>query len=89
MISHCANTECAKPLHYLREGRIFVFDMPDTRVETMNGKATNRLGHYWLCGNCARTFTLRQNLVFGVELYAIESGESHVTTAEDLSKIAS
>jgi hypothetical protein len=28
MMNHCANPQCAKPLHYLREGRIFVFDVP-------------------------------------------------------------
>ena len=29
MVNQCANPSCAKPLHYLREGRIFVFDLPD------------------------------------------------------------
>ncbi len=89
MISHCANDECGKPLHYLREGRIFVFDMPDARIETMNGKSANRLGHYWLCGSCAKSFTLRQNLVYGVELFAIETGDSHVAITSNSTKITS
>ena len=26
MVNNCANSGCGKPLHYLREGRIFIFD---------------------------------------------------------------
>ena len=89
MIGHCANNECAKPLHYLRDGRIFVFEMPDVSVETMNGRPANRLSYHWLCGDCAKAFTLRQNLVYGVELCSIKSGESHVTAPGDSTKVAS
>jgi hypothetical protein len=89
MISHCANPQCAKPLHYLREGRIFAFDFPDTNIETATGKPTNRLGHYWLCGDCVGSFTLRQNLVYGVELFRVHSGERQATVMEDLVKAAS
>ena len=32
MVNQCANPKCGKPLHYLREGRIFVFDLPDPDV---------------------------------------------------------
>ena len=27
MISHCANPECHRPLHYLRGGRVYRFDV--------------------------------------------------------------
>jgi hypothetical protein len=53
MVNNCANPQCAKPLHYLREGRIFVFDMPDESVAA-DGKRTRRLEHFWLCGPCSQ-----------------------------------
>ena len=36
MVNHCSNPQCAKPLHYLRDGRIFVFDVP---VQSVGGEA--------------------------------------------------
>lgn len=56
MVSYCANPHCHKPLHYLREGRIFVFEVPDSP----SSKRPHRLEHYWLCGECSQIFTLRQ-----------------------------
>jgi uncharacterized protein YcsI (UPF0317 family) len=58
MVSNCANPNCGKPLHYLREGRIFVFDVP-AGVEG-DGKRTRRLEHFWLCGACAQTMVMQQ-----------------------------
>jgi hypothetical protein len=57
MVSNCANPECAKPLHYLREGRIFVFNVQDSSVETFGEKQTH-LEHYWLCGACSPVFVV-------------------------------
>ncbi len=60
MISCCANPACGKPLHYLREGRIYIFECvvgTDGR-----GKAGQRhLEHYWLCGACIPTLALVQD----------------------------
>jgi hypothetical protein len=55
MVDQCSNPQCAKPLHYLREGRIFVFDVQDP---VDGGKPIHRLEHYWLCGPCAQRFVL-------------------------------
>jgi hypothetical protein len=60
MVSNCANPKCGKPLHYLREGRIFVFDVP-AGAEELNGKRSRRLEHYWLCGECAQTMVMQQS----------------------------
>ncbi len=60
MVSNCANPNCGKPLHYLREGRIFVFDVP-TGIEGPNGKRTRRLEHFWLCGECAQKMVMQQS----------------------------
>jgi uncharacterized protein YcsI (UPF0317 family) len=59
MVNQCANPSCAKPLHYLREGQIFVFDLsdPDLPVPSSGGRA-RRLQHFWLCGPCSETMVL-------------------------------
>jgi hypothetical protein len=53
MVKSCANPKCAKPLHYLREGRIFVFDAGGDSDESIH-----RMEHFWLCGECSRTMRL-------------------------------
>lgn len=60
MVSNCANPKCGKPLHYLREGRIFVFDVP-MGADGPNEKRTRRLEHFWLCGECAQTMVVQQS----------------------------
>ncbi len=57
MIDHCANPECKEPLHYLRDGRIFVFEVPGARIGA-DGKRVRRTEHYWLCEKCASSMTL-------------------------------
>jgi len=58
MLDHCANPQCAKPLRYLREGRIFVFDSQSATPDGV--KRAHRLEHYWLCGECSQTFFLER-----------------------------
>ena len=60
MVSNCANAGCGKPLHYLREGRIYVFDA-SAADKNPNLKRLRRLEHYWLCGACAETLMLVQD----------------------------
>ncbi|MGB7191138.1 MAG: hypothetical protein WBD10_13430 [Acidobacteriaceae bacterium] len=55
MVNNCANPKCAKPLHYLREGRIFVFD-----AEANGDGGLHCMEHYWLCGACSRTMRLEK-----------------------------
>lgn len=57
MVSNCANPGCGKPLHYLREGRIYVFDASVGTAIT-GQKRERRLEHYWLCGACAASLIL-------------------------------
>ncbi len=52
MVNNCANPQCNKPLHYLRDGRVFVFDVAGARIGP-DGKRERQLEHYWLCGDCA------------------------------------
>ena len=61
MVSNCANPKCLKPLVYLREGRIFVFDVPiDRTPKEESGRGSHRLEHFWLCGECSQTLLLQQ-----------------------------
>ncbi len=67
MIDHCANPQCNEPLHYLRDGRIFVFEVPGSRPGA-DGKRVRRTEHYWLCERCASTMVLEHNPDRGVSL---------------------
>jgi hypothetical protein len=60
MVSNCANSACGKLLHYLREGRIYVFDTSAGAI--VPGERRQRhLEHYWLCGTCSDTLMLVQD----------------------------
>ncbi len=58
MVNHCANPQCCKPLHYLREGRVYVFDV--THPVSGAERPTRRMEHFWLCGDCSDAFLLEQ-----------------------------
>jgi hypothetical protein len=66
MVSCCANPACRKPLHYLREGKIFLFSVHRSREP--QDFAVPRLEHFWLCGTCSREWTLGMDGKDGVEL---------------------
>ena len=51
MVSQCANPDCRRELHYLREGKVYQFVL-STKT---GGK---RLEHFWLCGDCSKTMIL-------------------------------
>jgi hypothetical protein len=82
MVNHCANPICHKPLHYLREGKVFLFSRKNAAG---NSKLPDRMEHYWLCGICAKDWTLTSDIKDGVKLvqtrhkrfrasYAVASG---------------
>ena len=60
MINNCANSRCAKPLRYLREGRIFVFDLPNRSRTLAEDKSWHHLEYFWLCGECAKQFLVER-----------------------------
>ena len=51
MVSQCANPDCGRELHYLRDGRVYRFVL-----STKSG--AKRLEYFWLCGECSRTMIL-------------------------------
>lgn len=71
MTSHCANPACAVPLRYLRDGRIFQFEVrrglsqtPDDKPITIGDRVRN-ISHFWLCGHCSSTLTLAFDVTRG------------------------
>lgn len=49
-----------KPLYYLREGKIFVFDLPADAAGKADGQSIHRMEHFWLCGPCSETLNLKR-----------------------------
>ncbi len=61
MVDHCANPNCCKPLLYLNEGRVYIFDLRETAISfSGTGKIMARREHFWLCGVCSETMALEQ-----------------------------
>jgi hypothetical protein len=83
MVNQCANPKCGKPLHYLREGRIFLFDLPEPNapVPAIGGN-TRRLQHFWLCGQCSETMVMEQTgdmqIRVAFKSHTIEAGQEPV-----------
>ncbi len=67
MVNNCANPHCNKPLHYLRDGRIFVFDVQGDGIEG-DGKRSRHMEHYWLCGDCSPTLVLERHVTEGIKI---------------------
>lgn len=67
MVSYCANPGCSKPLHYLRDGRIYVFDASVANTRPGH-KRERRLEHYWLCGACVQTLILVQDALGWIKI---------------------
>ena len=73
MLAKCANPSCSTPLVYLREGKIFMVESPQSRTDKdgaipIRPKPPNRVEHFWLCGPCAAQLTLTYDRQRGVEV---------------------
>jgi uncharacterized protein YcsI (UPF0317 family) len=84
MVNQCANPSCGKPLHYLREGRIFVFDLPDPHTPVpAAGSRARRLQHFWLCGTCSETMVMEQTSEMQIRV-AVKSSRLQAETTDML-----
>ena len=73
MLAKCANPSCSTPLVYLREGKIFMVESPQSQFELLSAvsakpKASKRVEHFWLCGSCSNDMTLTFDRQRGVEI---------------------
>ena len=66
VVSCCANPECLTPLRYLRDGRLFQFEVRSVDRTVFSSepdhdplrRPTRHVSHFWLCGHCASNLTL-------------------------------
>ncbi|MFB3916842.1 MAG: hypothetical protein ACE14M_08935 [Terriglobales bacterium] len=60
MLSKCANPACQTPFQYLRDGKLFQFELPSHSGPQLVGgdRPVRKVEHFWLCGRCAATMTL-------------------------------
>jgi hypothetical protein len=80
MVSTCANPSCSTPLRYLRDGRIYQFEVRTctssdgaSEAASQRGKKTSRrVDHFWLCGNCSSHLTLVFDPLGGVKAVPME-----------------
>ena len=56
MVNQCANSACSNQLHYLRDGKVFLFSRKNPSMN--DSQLPQRLEHFWLCGTCTKKWTL-------------------------------
>lgn len=74
MLSKCANPDCSASFLYLRQGKLFRFEVESReQVKLTPGpdgsaaKPLSRTEYFWLCDSCLRRMTLVQNADTGIE----------------------
>jgi hypothetical protein len=72
MLSKCANPSCSTTLVYLREGKVFMVESPQTEnaadPQGYKPKTVRRVEHFWLCGPCSANLTLARDGQHGVKI---------------------
>ena len=88
MVSNCANPSCGVPLRYLRDGRIFQFEIralmntpaDDSQEPVPKKKTLRQVWHYWLCGACSSTMTLQFDQLRGLKLKPLQNSCSQLAS---------
>ncbi len=58
MVAKCANPNCNREFRELSKGKLFLLP-PVSELPFSMGKQTRLIDHcYWLCPDCAKTFTM-------------------------------
>lgn len=57
MVGNCANPGCSRPFRYLRQGRVYVAEVPDVR----RGESVRRREYFWLCEQCVPRYTMARH----------------------------
>jgi hypothetical protein len=89
VVDYCANPKCMKPLLYLREGTVYIFEITDGDD---SARSTHQLQHYWLCGECSMDHRLERTAKREVRLIAkqpqlfvrrpVQPAMEHILTAK-------
>jgi hypothetical protein len=89
MLSHCANPQCSRPFLRLRQGKLFLVETegvaklgelrarasPQTRLQP------RRVERYWLCDQCAETWTLVHERSQGIVLVPLRRAPTRAAVA--------
>jgi hypothetical protein len=83
MLGHCTNEKCDRPLLSFAEGRLFQFEVISISVTASHESAApfdekphRETAHFWLCNDCASTFTLVLEPIHGIRLVSHKERES-------------
>jgi len=79
VVSNCANPACATPLRYLRDGRIYQFEVrsaPQTGTAVARKLGARRVWHFWLCGRCSSSLTLTFDQMEGLQIIPLHRAYS-------------
>ncbi len=68
MLQKCANPACVVPFRSLREGKLFLAELPSSESHIVGAgrRFVRHREHFWLCQACAGLFTLRFDVEKGV-----------------------
>lgn len=65
MVSKCANPDCATPLQYLREGKVYRIEVEEFAADSIaryaeqpKKKTARKVEHFWLCGRCSQRMVI-------------------------------
>lgn len=62
MLAKCANPFCDEAFRYLRDGKLFLLDMPRRAGKAEKpGTVGRNLEHFWLCARCSASMTVVAN----------------------------
>ena len=81
MVWHCANPACSLPLHRLKDGRLFRFEIRSTGAGSQGQladrpqKVARDVSHFWLCGECSSRLTLIFDPLKGVAVVPLDSDD--------------
>ena len=77
MVSNCANPNCGTPLRYLRDGRLYQFEVravskADSQDSPPKRRPLRQVWHYWLCGACSSSMTLQFDQLRGLKIMPLQ-----------------
>ena len=89
MLSHCANPQCSRPFLRLRQGRLFLVETegaaklgdPRAPASPQARLQPRRVERYWLCDQCAETWTLVHERSQGIVLVPLRRAPTRAGVA--------
>jgi hypothetical protein len=89
MLNHCANSCCRAAFDYRLGGMFFRFTKQVAKLqhsqEASSPNRTHDVQHFWLCGQCSKTYTLISTDGAGVQLRPVASEAPAQITARKAS----